>query len=146
MSRYPSHLLPSFAPPAYSVRLLASAFGASACGVRFSSRSFSGLVVVAHFPQHSQARHFAPVAARLSGSPFCVVRGSSVSVPVCPVSPLALRQQPPAPARPGSSCSAVVVVNPARPAQCQAYTRSGSQCSRPPTHGHYCHQHYKVVA
>ena len=80
---------PLVAPPARSVRLLASGFCAVGAGLRFSSRSFSGVVAVVRFPYRSAARAFAPVAARLAGVPV-VVRGLAVSVPVAPFSRVAV--------------------------------------------------------
>jgi len=78
-------LVPAIAPPALAVRALAVGFGCAGCGLRFSSRSYSGVVVSVRFPSRLAARLFAPAAARLACVPV-KVRGLVVAVPVAPFS------------------------------------------------------------
>jgi len=137
-----SALEPFAAPPAASVRILAQVFGAS-CSLRFSPRSYSGLVLVARFAQSGAARSFASLASRLAGGVSCKVRGAAVSVPVSPASPL-----PPlvSPRQVVAQVAAMLRQPlPSPGGQCVAYTRAGAQCSRKASHGHYCRQHYRLV-
>lgn len=133
------------APPSCSVRLLAQQFGGS-CAIRFSRRSFSGLVVTVSFRSHHQptlgpARQFAALAARLAGYPCALRRlsgysGFVVSVPVAPWSPVRLQPK---------SAPAAVVIQPVAPVRCIAYLASGQPCARRATRGHYCGIHAKQV-
>jgi hypothetical protein len=141
-------LVPASAPPPSSARLLAQAFGA-ACSLRFSPRSYSGLVLLARFqsfhqPALVQAKAFAALAARLAGGVPVKLRrlsgysGFVVSVPVAPWSPWS----PPPVAQ---LAAQVGLPTPPPGGQCVATTRRGRQCSRIARKGQFCRQHHRLA-
>ena len=109
--------------------------------VRSSTHSKTGFVAVHQFRHPLQAGAFAQEQAVSLGHSVFVRRlpGGLWGVPIpCP---------PPSTAAQVVKQVAAILRVPAPPpgGQCIAYTRSGSQCRRRASHGHYCQQHYSLV-